>query len=212
MLKSVSFTLILIFLFSCSNKKEQKKLPYLGQVDVVFNEKTQKEDSVYPKIPDFSFLNHDSVWIYSKTKYQNKIIVADFFFTSCPTICPKMTKQMKRLQKLTKHFENKIQFVSFTINPDFDKPSVLKNYRNKYTINAKNWDFLTGDEEETHQLGIEHFLIFAHKDIESEGGYAHSPAFVLIDKNKYVRGVYVGTDSNEVDKLNKDIQILLNNE
>jgi protein SCO1 len=211
------FRAILIFLFlnSCVNKKEEKetRLPFIGNYDIEYSthDGVDVVDTVYPKIPYFSYINHDSVWINSDS-LKNKILIADFFFTSCPTICPKMTSQMKRLSFLTKDLRDYVQFLSFSINPKVDKPSRLRQYRKQYGIDVSNWQFLTGDEEETHALGINYFQVFANKDIESEGGYAHSPAFVLIDRNGFVRGVYVGTETEQVNQLEKDLRKLLKDE
>ena len=109
-------------------------------------------------------------------------------------------------------------FISFTINPKNDQPSVLKAYKKKNGIKAKNWTFLTGDEAETHRLGIENFQTFAGRDEEAEGGYAHSGAFTLVDKKGYVRGVHAVTgydgsvNKNEYKRLKKEVIELLNYE
>ncbi|MEY3238316.1 MAG: hypothetical protein RI883_2417, partial [Bacteroidota bacterium] len=92
---------------------------------------------------------------------------------------------------------------------DHDTPSELKKYKNHHNITTSNWQFFTGKEEETHQLGIENFMIFAGRDDEAEGGYAHSGAFTLVDKEGYVRGVYLGTDMKQVEQLEKDLRKLL---
>ncbi|MES2587875.1 MAG: SCO family protein [Bacteroidota bacterium] len=204
------FVLSFLLFVSCTEDKKVRVLPIVGNYDVEYSTVDGKEvtDTIYPKIPAFSYLNQDSVMITSKSM-KGKVWIADFFFTSCPTICPKMTSQMKRLSFLTKDLEQYVQFMSFSINPDNDKPSVLRRYIKLHGITAKNWHFFTGDEEKTHALGINYFNVFANKDIESEGGYAHSPAFVLIDTEGYVRGVYVGTDTKQVDLLHKDLRKLL---
>jgi protein SCO1/2 len=209
MLRIVSFFLILI-LFSCSNKEKVRVLPMVGNYDVEYDtvDGVEVADTVYPKIPFFRFTNQDSITITSKD-LKGKVWIADFFFTSCPTICPTMTSQMKRLSALTKDLNKEIQFLSFSINPRMDKPSILRRYKKRYGITATNWMFLTGEENKTHTLGVEYFQVFANKDIASEGGYAHSPAFVLVDKEGYVRGVYVGTETSQVDQLEKDVRKLL---
>jgi len=208
-----SFVLLacsLFFISSCTTDKKVRVLPIVGNFDIEYDTIDGKEvaDTIYPKIPAFSYINQDSVKITSKSM-QGKVWIADFFFTSCPSICPKMTSQMKRLAILTKDLEKHIQFISFSINPTYDTPSRLRAYRKHYGIHAKNWQFFTGDEEATHELGVNYFQVFANKDIESAGGYAHSPAFVLVDKEGYVRGVYIGTDTKQVDLLHKDVRKLL---
>ena len=199
-----------IVVVSCTEQKKVRVLPIVGNYDVEYDTIDGKEvtDTIYPKVPYFTYLNQDSIKINS-TMLKGKVWIADFFFTSCPTICPKMTSQMKRLAFLTKDLEKYIQFISFSINPSYDTPYRLKEYRKHYGINAKNWQFFTGDENATHDLGVNYFQVFANKDIESAGGYAHSPAFVLVDKEGYVRGVYIGTDTKQVDLLHKDVRKLL---
>ena len=199
-----------IVVVSCTEQKKVRVLPIVGNYDVEYDTIDGKEvtDTIYPKVPYFTYLNQDSIKINS-TMLKGKVWIADFFFTSCPTICPKMTSQMKRLAFLTKDLEKYIQFISFSINPSYDTPYRLKGYSKHYGINAKNWQFFTGDENATHDLGVNYFQVFANKDIESAGGYAHSPAFVLVDKEGYVRGVYIGTDTKQVDLLHKDVRKLL---
>jgi protein SCO1/2 len=209
-----SFLTIIVILASCEEKKP--KLPYIGNFDLVYKKVDGKTitDTVYPTIPNFSYLNEDSVIVTNET-FKNKVWIAEFFFATCPTICPIMNSQLKNLNKETKEYAEHIQFLSFTINPANDKPSVLKAYRKKNGINAKNWTFLTGDEAATHRLGIENFQIFAGRDAEAEGGYAHSGAFTLVDKKGYVRGVYAVTNfdgavnKNEYKRLKKELIELL---
>lgn len=207
------FLLLSSFAFvSCGNKEttEQKVLPFIGNYDIEYSliDGVEIADTVYPTIPFFHYLNEDSVRVKS-TDLKGKIWVADFFFTTCSTICPKMTTQMKRLNAMTSDLKDHVQFISFTINPRYDQPYILKKYKQRHGIEASNWIFLTGDEEETHALGIEHFRIFAGQDDLSEDGYAHSEAFTLVDKEGFVRGVYNVADSKQVDQLEKDIRKLL---
>jgi protein SCO1/2 len=210
----LSFLAIIFILASCGEKKP--KLPYIGNFDVVYKKVDGQTitDTVYPTIPKFTYFNEDSVIVTNET-FKNKVWIAEFFFATCPTICPIMNSQLKNLNEETKKYEEHIQFLSFTINPSNDKPSVLKEYRKKNGISAKNWTFLTGDETSTHRLGIENFQIFAGRDAEAEGGYAHSGAFTLVDKKGYVRGVYAVTNfdgtvnKNEYKRLKKELIELL---
>lgn len=209
-----SFTILFLLstiLYSCTETKKQRVLPIVGNYDIEYKKVDGKEiaDTIYPKIPQFKYLNQDSTWINSDS-YKSKVWIANFFFTSCPTICPKMTSQMKRLSILTKDLEKEVQFFSFSINPKYDTPSILRKYIARNGITAKNWQFLTGkEEEEVHFLGDQHFLVNARADLGSEGGYAHSEAFVLVDRDGHIRGMYNGTDTKEVNKLNKDLRKLL---
>ena len=210
----VVFFSCLFVIFSCqSTDKKKKVLPFIGNFDVEYKLVDGKEvtDTLYPTVPYFYFRNQDSV-LKKSTEYKGKVWIADFFFTSCPTICPKMTKNLRLLNNNLKDLASEIQFISFSINPDFDTPSQLKRYKDHYQIKAKNWDFLTGNEAETHRLGIENFQIFAGRDDEAEGGFAHSGAFTLVDKEGYVRGVYLGTDIKQVKQLEQDVRLLLKEE
>lgn len=206
------FSIILyIFLYSCSeNLKKERVLPIIGNYDIEYRMVDGKEvaDTIFPKIIDFEYLNQDSILVKS-SQMKGKIWVAEFFFTSCPTICPTMNKQLTRLNINTSDLKDQIQFISFSIDPSHDTPSELKKYISKHKIKATNWQFFTGNEAKTHDLGINYFQTFAGQDPQSAGGYAHSGSFTLVDKEGYVRGVYLGTNPKEVDKLEKDLRKLL---
>ena len=208
--KGTAVSLLLFLVISCS--QDPQRLPYLGKHDVVFS--NGKVDTVYATIPAFAFRNQDSLPVTNKT-YANKLWVAEFFFTSCPTICPMMNSQLVRLyNELPKKTRPTVQFLSFTIDPMHDGPAKLREYRKTHLIPLKNWDFLTGNELETHQLGIENFLTFAGRDSLSAGGYAHSGAFTLVDHTGHVRGVYAVTNfdlsvnEQEYKRMVKEINIL----
>jgi len=211
--RSINGIFLILMLIACS---KSPKLPFLGNADVVYFEKKGiiYADTVYPKIPSFIFKNQQGETVTNKT-YHGKMWIVEFFFTSCPTICPIMNNQLKRLhKKLGKNINNELQFLSYSIDPKNDTPKALKTYQTKAHIFYKNWDFLTGDEAETHRLGIQNFLTFAGKDSESAGGYAHSGSFTLVDKNGFVRGVYAVTNfdlsinEQEFDRMVKEIEIL----
>ena len=217
-------------LMSCSGpptkNKEQdsvlenrsENLPYIGRMDVInkIENGVQITDTIYERIPIFYYRNQDSIEVSNKS-YSGKIWIAEFFFASCPTICPIMNVEMNRIYHDMSQLElsDKIQFLSFSIDPDRDTPGVLKAYKETYCDSCLNWDFLTGDESETHRLGIENFKIFAGKNEEAEGGYAHSGAFSLVDTLGHVRGVYNITEYDgsvnklERERLKKDIELLL---
>ncbi|MDF3027918.1 MAG: electron transport protein SCO1/SenC [Fluviicola sp.] len=211
-MKQVIYVALALILFSACKTEEKKPqaLPYFGNYDIVYSETdgVQSIDTVFPKIPAFSYLNQDSVVITSKSM-KGKVWIANFFFTSCPSICPPMISQMKRLNILTKDLASEVQFMSFSIDPKTDQPHVLKNYIRNNGIQASNWHFFTGDEAKTHRLGVMHFMVHADKDPMAAGGFAHSDGMVLVDREGYVRGVYRGTQTREVDKLNKDLRKLL---
>ncbi|WP_222983214.1 SCO family protein [Flagellimonas meishanensis] len=136
-------------------------------------------------VPPFAFINQDSTLV-TNQDYLGKVYIAEFFFTTCPTICPIMTKNLVELQNT---FEDQEDFgvVSFTINPRYDTPSVLKNYANKYGIVDKDWNLLTGDQAKIYALAQEGFYILANEVEDAPGGFEHSGMFALIDKNGYIR-------------------------
>lgn len=187
-------------IFSCESTS--RKLPILGERDFI------NGDSVYHTIPDFSLINQDSLPITNKT-YEGKIYVADFFFTTCPTICPVMKKQMLRVYE--KYKENtKIGILSHTIDPRHDSVQVLKEYATRLGINGNMWNFVTGDKSKIYELGEKSYYITAGEDSTAAGGIIHSGAFILVDTKRRVRGIYDGTKETDVTKLIKDMQVLLN--
>lgn len=137
------------------------------------------------KVPSFSFLNQDSIVVTDKD-YLGKVYVLEFFFTTCPTICPVMTKNLVSLQNTFKN-DKDFGVASFTINPRYDTPSVLKSYAKKYDIVDADWHLLTGDKDKIYSLAQEGFYIVANETEDAPGGFEHSGMFALVDKNGYIR-------------------------
>ncbi len=206
--------LLSVVVWGCTNTpaEEERRLPIVGEVDVHYRTVNGKEiaDTVYHKVPDFKYINQDSVWI-SSADLKDKIWVTDFFFTHCPTICPPMTTNMKRLNIMTEDLKKHIQFLSFSIDPYRDSPTRLRAYIGEHGIKATNWYFFTGEEEATHNLAKE-FFNGAEKDETIPGGFGHTPYFALVDTKGHVRGIYDGTNSDAIDSLANDIRILLKTE
>lgn len=195
----VSFTL---FIFGCS---QDKKLPYLGKHETrVVDGKT---DTLYHQVPPFKFLNQDSIWV-SEKDMAGKIYIADFFFTTCPTICPKMKTQLIRLYE--RYADNdQIRILSHTIDPEFDRPYILKQYANRLKVQAPRWNMVTGDKQAIYTLGEKSYMVTAQEDKDEVGGFVHSGAFILVDKQRHIRGIYDGTKEEEVNHLIEDLEILL---
>ncbi|KPM31364.1 Electron transport protein SCO1/SenC [Croceitalea dokdonensis DOKDO 023] len=137
------------------------------------------------KVPSFEFLNQDSVLV-SNEDYLGKVYVVDFFFTTCPTICPIMTSNLKELENMFLEEED-FGIASFTINPRYDTPSVLTSYAEKFGVRDTDWNFLTGDKEAIYKLSREGFYILAAENKEAPGGFEHSGMFALVDKNGFIR-------------------------
>jgi len=137
------------------------------------------------RVPSFEFINQDSLLI-TDTDYRGKVFVAEFFFTSCPSICPIMTKNLVGLQEEFKENEN-FGIASFSITPDYDTPSVLKAYAEKYGISDMDWHMMTGNKKKIYDLANSGFNIFAAEMPDAPGGFEHSGLFALIDKNGFIR-------------------------
>lgn len=137
------------------------------------------------KVPSFAFLNQDSLLI-TDLDYRGKVYVAEFFFTTCPSICPVMTRNLVELQDV---FESYPDFgvASFTINPRYDTPTVLKAYSDKYGITDLDWHLLTGSQDSIYEVANAGFNIFAAEVPDVEGGFEHSGLFALIDREGYLR-------------------------
>ena len=147
------------WLVSCVENKPMP-LPKLGNFDVVYHTKNGKvsTDTIYPKIPVFHYLNEDSVSVSNKD-FNNKVWIVEFFFAKCPTICPIMINQLKKLVNETEKLKDHIQLISFTIDPKTDGPTQLKEYKIRNKITAENWVFLSGNEAQTHTLGNYQFSV-----------------------------------------------------
>ncbi len=137
------------------------------------------------KVPHFSFANQDGKIITEKD-YQGKVYIIEFFFTTCPTICPRMNANLIKIQNEFTGFNN-FGVASFTINPEHDTSEVLKAYAEKYGVTNPNWNLMTGNQETIYKLANEGFNLYTAKDIEVEGGFEHSGNFALIDKNGFIR-------------------------
>lgn len=210
---------VVVFLFvfvSCGeniqNHEVERVLPILGEKEITYLEVDGEKviDTLFHTIPPFSFLNHDSV-IVTNEDVDGRVYVANFFFTHCPSICPAMTKQMKRLNENTKDIEELI-FLSHTIDPKRDTLGRLREYREIYEINTDNWHFLYGSMEYTYDIGKYGYLVNAMEDEEADGGYLHSEHLVLIDREGRIRGLYEGTYPEKVDQLERDIRKLIEKE
>jgi protein SCO1/2 len=199
------FLIFIVLISGC----ESKKLPYYGEQEVIKKVVDGKEvaQTIYPVIPDFSFINEDGKVVTEKD-FKNKVYVADFFFVTCPTICPVMKKNM-----LTVYNEYKdnpdVKILSHTIDPEHDTPEVLKKYATDLGVSGKMWQFVTGDKEKIYDIGQKHYMVSALEDSSQAGGYIHSGAFVLIDKDRHIRGMYDGTTEEGTAKLIQDLAVLL---
>lgn len=204
----LSLIFLVTIVLSCS--QVPKELPYLGNKETVEKMIDGKMvvDTIYHKIPDFEFISQDSVKI-TQEFVAGKIYIADFFFTTCPTICPKMKTQMLRIYEKYKDNPNVI-LLSHSIDPRHDTPAVLKEFKSNLGIKGNSWQMVTGDKAKIFEIGQKSYMVSAADDPTQPGGVVHSGAFILVDKNRHIRGIYDGTVPAKVDNLIEDLEILLN--
>ena len=160
----------------------------------------------YHRIADFSLINQNGETI-TQEFYKNKIYVADFFFTTCQTICPIMTDHMYDIQKETIS-DPDVLLLSHSVTPEIDSVAQLKRYAKKKLVNATKWNLVTGDKKQIYELARKSYL--AVKDAGSGGPFdmIHTENFMLIDKKQQIRGFYDGTEAEEIERLLEDIKVL----
>lgn len=190
--------LIGLLLFSCVAKEE--KLPIFGEREVVGT------DTIYHQIAPFSFLDQDSSIITNET-FRDKIYVADFFFTSCTTICPKMKTQLLRVYEATNEMPD-VLIISHSIDPEYDNVKVLHDFAERIGVDSKRWHFVTGVKDSIYKIAQTSYFATAMEDKTEPEGFIHSGAFLLIDKKQRIRGKYDGTKEEDVNRLIVDIKRL----
>lgn len=205
-LRLALFLLSIVFI-SCSSNST--KLPILGNREPVVRIVNGKQvtDTIYQTIPPFSFINQDKNVITEKD-LKGKIYVADFFFTTCPSICPVMHRNM--LNVYEKYRGNKdVKIVSHTIDYRHDTPEKLKEYATKLGIQGSQWEFLRGTRDSVYTIAEKSYLVAVNEDKNAPGGFVHQGWFILVDKQGRLRGAYDGTQEEQVKKLMSDMDILL---
>jgi len=211
-----SFLIIVVLLSSCDEGSttegsqdiaaQEVPLPIYGQKEFV---KGIDEDTVYHTIPSFSFVNQNGETI-TEEKFAGKPYVSYFFFSSCPSICPKMTNNMKYFQEQTQDLDIKV--IAHTVDPERDSVATLKAFADEYGIQAANFDMVTGVQQDIYELGVLGYMVPNQEDALAPGGFLHSEKIMLIDSKSRVRGFYSGTDKTEIDQLIKDIKKLIEDE
>ena len=199
-LNTIIFVAVISLLAASCKEKAPTTLPKLGFKKIVDG----KEVDHFVK--DWSFLNTDSVTVTNKD-LADVVYVSDFFIRSCPTICPKVAREMKRVYE---EFEDnpQVKFVSFTLDPKRDTPQKLKEYAANLQVDTDQWWFLNGDKDETFDLTSEYMQI-GFEDEDSPGGLDHSGKLILTDKSGHLRSFSEGTDPNETPKMINAIKTLL---
>jgi len=201
-----SAALSLLLIAGCKDKT--KKLPFL-QMEITTKEVNGESvpDTIFRTIPAFKLLNQDSSVVTEKD-FDGKIYVADFFFTSCPSICPVMHRNlMKVYQKYQGNLQ--VKLASHTIDVKYDTPSRMKSYANKLGVKGDQWEYLWGTRDEIYALAERNYLVAVQQDNKAPGGFVHQGYLVLVDKQKRIRGAYDGTLEKDVEQLMVDMDILL---
>lgn len=180
--------------------KPKTPLPILGRTEIV------EGKEIFHEIPDFSFINQKGLTI-DNNALKDNIYVADFFFTHCPSICPKVTKQMLRIYDRYLDDPN-LKLVSYTIDPKRDTVERLLAYADGIEVNHDKWYFLTGNKDSLMDLANEYFVV-AYEDPSVPGGFDHSGKILLVDKDRHIRSFCEGTDPDSVTKFFNDIDQLL---
>lgn len=208
-LKFLKRILFVVWIVSCNNPSK-RVLPIYNPSN--FNpelvDKSLHSTTKNHTVSDFSLINQNGKTI-TQNNYQNKIYIADFFFTKCGTICPIMTNNMGILQQ---EFFNsqEVMFLSLSVTPDTDSVSVLKAYAtNKGVIDSK-WHVTTGDKKHIYELARKSYFAVVEQGDGELQDFIHTPNFILVDKKKQIRGIYDGTRTEEINRIIEDIKILQN--
>lgn len=188
-----------VILSSCIKEKEEK-LPIFGERDFVGS------DTIYHTIPTFQFYDQDSALVTQNT-FKDKIYIADFFFTSCRTICPIMKTQMLRVYDSIKG-DADVLLLSHTIDPEYDSIALLHDFATRLDVKSNKWHFVTGAKDSIYKIAQTGYFATAMEDKTEPDGFIHSGAFLLIDKQKRIRGKYDGTVEDDVNRLLGDIRRL----
>lgn len=213
------FPILCLLFFSLSNSSCNRNtdaaiaLPYYNDAsfEPIFISNSEELSKINHKISAFNFINQDSISIDEKF-IEGKIHVANFIFTTCGSICPSMTKNLKLVSDSLIGDEN-IAFLSFSVTPWIDKPNKLRDFRSLYSITDKRWQFLTGNKNDIYTLARKSY--FAEEEIgfnKDSSEFLHTEHFILVDKNQRIRGIYNGTLELEMHQLIDDIRNLENEE
>ncbi len=205
----IAILMIIIGLgFSC-NQVSQKQLPVYNPIDVnpLLVDKSKQNVDENHTIANFSLTNQNGEVI-TQEDYRNKVYVADFIFTRCPSICPIMTNNMAKIQNIFKENDD-IKFLSMSVTPVIDSVSVLRDYANRNDVIDTKWNITTGSKKHIYELARKSF--FAVVD-QGDGGlqdFIHTETFILVDTKKQIRGFYDGTNDEDVKRLVREINVLI---
>lgn len=197
---------ILSLFYNALKPKEKLAIYQPSMVNYELVDSTLQHKKKFHKIAPFSLTNQNGLTVTEKD-YMNKIYVADFFFTTCPSICPKMTENMGLIQENIKT-DNQVLLLSFSVTPEIDSVQQLKRYAIQKGVIDSKWNLLTGDKKEIYELARKSYLAVKSNGDGGEHDMIHTENFILVDPEKRIRGFYDGTDTNAMDELLSDIKVL----
>lgn len=210
-LKVIGFLILITFTFviaSC-HRSSKTQLPVYQPsdfnqelVDISLHNSTENHT-----VADFELINQNGNTI-TQQDYKDKIYVADFFFTRCPSICPIMTNNMEKLQRLFMQ-EDDIMFLSLSVTPELDSVPVLRHYADSKGVIDEKWNVTTGDKKHIYELARKSYFAVVEQGDGGLQDFIHTPNFILVDKKKQIRGIYDGTKDEEIERLKSDIEILI---
>lgn len=212
---NILFLLIALSFFACNETQQAKKnsrvdtLPFYNEATFTPHWMASDDEKLksFHRISPFKLTNQNGNTVTEKT-FDGKIYVADFFFTTCPGICPKMTANMMDLQEEFLH-DNDVLLLSHTVTPESDSVSVLKRFAKYKGIQSEKWHLVTGDRQEIYNLGRKDYFVEENLGLDKdEDEFLHTENFVLIDKNRHIRGIFNGLNKASVKQLIADIKTL----
>lgn len=198
--------LVIVFLKSFGTNHYDIPILYEDGVENPFQECDVVEDGQH-YIPEFRFTTQNNQRI-GRSEMEGKITIVDFFFTSCPSICPVMSTEMERVDDAFRD-EDDVQIYSISIDPEYDTPEVLAEYAQRHNANPDKWHFLTGDKSNIYELARCGFILPTLDGYGDPEEFIHSDKFVLVDELGRIRGYYSGTNRDEVDRLILEAKILI---
>lgn len=204
--KSLLLLLGSCLLLACQQPRQSERLPVLGPMELV-TKADGSTDTVFYPFPDFALEDQFGLPV-TPDSLQGQVLVVDFFFSSCPTICKDLLRNMRRVNE--KFAQNdRVRLLSHSVDPVYDTREVLADYAQKAGAQGRNWLFLRGEEEVIYGLAQKAYLSHVQADSAAPGGYIHSGHIILLDAKKRIRGVYDGTDDTQLPALVAGIESLL---
>lgn len=200
------FIIGIFITYQMNKPKEKLRIFTPADINPILVDSTLKNKNIKHRIASFNLIDQNGN-SFTEKELEGKIYVTDFFFTTCPTICPKMSDNLKNVYAAFKN-DNDIMLVSHSVTPEIDTPEILAEYAKKYDADRSKWVFLTGAKTEIYELARKSYFVVTDEGTGDEHDFIHTENFVLIDKEKRIRGYYDGTDEKEIERLIKEINIL----